>query len=1086
MKRLFALVLALAIVATSCMPPATPVPLPAPSETEEPARGPIKPVIPLGIGSGDGCAELDGSLPGWEGGPFTSVHQFPRLWTAFAGNSPAAFTPAIVASQAPFDMVLWTMDAYDWYANGGMTNWTSAANPWAYLRSANEDARIFAYVPGTFAYYAPETRFNCSYHTLKCAISAQYDAEDWWLRDPSNTGLNVVQPFSGSETLVNPTSTGWPAWYSAYITTNVWERKDGGSNYIWDGIHLDVMTSVPHHLLGPAWDLDENGLNDQYEAGKGKPWMDEQWEAGVGAFLTALNADMAAAGNPKPVAVYGNGAWEPGWRGINAAPNYTATLQGAFDERFPTYPWYDPVSCGINTPTACPSIGAAWTAGNLWSFHMSQYAEWEDSAKSDPFYKTFYTDLSTDALYAPYVTTDEQSRRLIVASVLAGGNGYAATTLGYSTRWCDECGVLNGATSSAVAARGWLGCPFDVMRTVEDGRTAREVIATEGKHALDSYVWTRPFTNGTVYVNPTTETQTVAIPAGYRKISGTYDTAHNNGAALGTSLIIAPMDAYVLVRNGAATPTPTPTATGGATPTSTTVPTSTPTWTHTATETATATRTPTGTPTPTTGATNTPTPTGTVTPTWTPKSTSTPTWTPGGNTATPTPTRTPTVTPTKTATATPTATSTGTATPTPTATPGTPPATATLTPTPFRFYLHADSTWQDGYINLQDPEAVYGDWPGLNLDARTAGTPGPYPYTTTHKSAVIAFPMPTIPADATPVAARLYLFRDDTCPGCGGTIYDQSIAVRQVLTPVRESSLSWNVPWEVPGAYGPLDVGDVIARPTVPFGTPIPGDILIIDFLPLITAGYPQTITLKLEPSCASNPYGNCTTFSNFRSSEYSIAADRPLVVIAVKQGATMTPTSTPTSTPTLVPTPTRTPTPTATPTGALSTATPTPTPTTGATPTPTVTGTPIPRFVINEIGANPNSDWNGDGEINERDRFAEVCNFTGADIDMDGRYYVRYNGGPSDPFGGLVANGECFAVWYGLNGPLFRPQTTGGLYDLVRDGVIIDKKLIGPTSYGLCLARYPESTNSWVWQRCSPGERNSFWYVNPTPTPAP
>lgn len=41
-----------------------------------------------------------------------------------------------------------------------------------------------------------------------------------------------------------------------------------------------------------------------------------------------------------------------------------------------------------------------------------------------------------------------------------------------------------------------------------------------------------------------------------------------------------------------------------------------------------------------------------------------------------------------------------------------------------------------------------------------------------------------------------------------------------------------------PGAYGPLDVGDVIDRPTVPAGTPIPGDVLIIDFLPLITAGY--------------------------------------------------------------------------------------------------------------------------------------------------------------------------------------------------------------------------------------------------------
>lgn len=1085
MKRLLALVLVLAIVAASCMPPATPVPV-VPEPTEEPARGPIGPV--RGLGTGGGCTMLDGSLPGWQGGPFTDVHQFPRLWTSFAGNSPAAFTPAIVASEAPFDMVLWTMDAYDWYANGGMTNWTNALNPWAYLRSINPGARIFAYVPGTFAYYAPETNFNCNYHTLKCTISTQYDAQNWWLRDPNATGLNVVQPFGGSETLVNPTSTGWPAWYSAYITDNVWGRKDPASNYLWDGIHLDVMTSVPHHLLGPAWDLDSNGLNDQYEAGKGKPWMDAQWEAGVASFLTALNADMAAAGNPNPIAVYGNGAWEPGWAGINAAPNYTTYLQGAFDERFPTYPWYDPAACGPNTPTACPSIGADWTAGNMWSFHMAQYAAWEDSAKAEPFYKTFYTDLSTNSLYGQYVTTDEQSRRLIVASVLAGGNGYAATSLGYSPRWCDECGVLNGATSSAIAARGWLGCPFDVMRTVEDGRTARQVVASEGKYALANYVWTRPFTNGLVVVNPTTTQQTVTIPAGYRKISGTYDPAHNNGAVLGTSLTIAPMDAYALVRYGAPTPTATPTNTAGATPTRTPTFTATPTWTPTPTFTATATRTPTATPTatPTSGNTPTPTRTPTVTPTWTPPGTATPTWTPGGDTATPTPTRTPTNTPTRTPTPTPTGTPTPTRTPTATATPGTPLATATATPTPFRFYLHADARWQDGYINNQDPEAVYGDWPGLNLDARTAGTPGPYPYTTTHKSAVIAFPLPTIPADATPVAARLYLFRDDTCAGCGGTIWDQSIAVRNVLKTVRENSLSWRVPWEVPGAYGPLDVGDVIARPTISYGTPIPGDVLIIDFLPLITAGYPPTITLKLEPSCAANPYGNCSTFSNFRSSEYGIAAERPLVVISVKQGATMTPTSTATRTPTLIPTPTRTPPPTVTPTAGGATATATPTATAGATPTPTVTGTPIPRFVINEVGTNPDSDWNGDGEINERDRFVEMCNFTGATIHMDGHYYVRFNGGPSDPFGGSIPTGTCFVAWYGLSGPLFRPQVTGGMFDLVFNGSIISQANAGPIPYGLCLARFPESTNAWVWQRCSPGETNGYWLVNPSPTPTP
>lgn len=104
----------------------------------------------------------------------------------------------------------------------------------------------------------------------------------------------------------------------------------------------------------------------------------------------------------------------------------------------------------------------------------------------------------------------------------------------------------------------------------------------------------------------------------------------------------------------------------------------------------------------------------------------------------------------------------------------------------------------------------------------------------------------------------------------------------------------------------------------------------------------------------------------------------------------------------------------------------------------------------------------------------------------MDGNYYVRFNGGPSDPFGGYIQNDMCFVAWYGLNGPLFRPQVTGGMFDLVHDGAIISQANVGPLPYGLCLARYPESTNAWVWQRCSPGETNGYWHVNPTPTTAP
>ena len=56
------------------------------------------------------------------------------------------------------------------------------------------------------------------------------------------------------------------------------------------------------------------------------------------------------------------------------------------------------------------------------------------------------------------------------------------------------------------------------------------------------------------------------------------------------------------------------------------------------------------------------------------------------------------------------------------------------------------------------------------------------------------------------------------------------------------------------------------------------------------------------------------------------------------------------------------------------------------------------------------NTDWNGDGLIDERDRFAEVCNWTGATIDFDDNYWMTYNGGATDLFNGEIrpVNAPC------------------------------------------------------------------------------
>ena len=60
--------------------------------------------------------------------------------------------------------------------------------------------------------------------------------------------------------------------------------------------------------------------------------------------------------------------------------------------------------------------------------------------------------------------------------------------------------------------------------------------------------WIREFEHGLVVVNPTRRRTTLDIPAGFRKIRGSQDPTHNDGAEAGRRIEVAPLDAYLLQR----------------------------------------------------------------------------------------------------------------------------------------------------------------------------------------------------------------------------------------------------------------------------------------------------------------------------------------------------------------------------------------------------------------------------------------------------------------------------------------------------------------------------------------------------------
>lgn len=1036
--------LVLLAVLVSCAPPPYPLPPATVPPTPEPdaVRGVFGPL------SGGCLAELDDSSPGLEGGPWNDEHQFPRVWRAFFLHTPSLFSHQYLDGTELFKMAVWQADAPVMYENSAMTNWGEATSPWDYYRTLNPDLKILAYLPGGFSVY--DSPFSCANNSITCDIETATDAGDWWMRDENGAPLtpwaNDTDVLTGRTGI---TGTAWAEWYGDYVTgVEVLQREDiigDPPAAFWDGLHLDVMTSVPHHLDGTHWDFNRDNVRDQYV--QGKSWMDAQKTGVVDEMLAHAVATVEAVG----AVWYGNGAWEPAYTGIDDDPASMTYLHGAFDERFPTFPWYDPAACGETSSTACPSIGATFSAGNLWAFHMQRYLNWEDNARDPQFYKTLYTDLENETYFSTYVSTQAQSQRFILGSITAGGNGYASVALStYSPVWCDECGVTAGATAATVAAASWLGCPSDVARNTTDLRTMREIVTQEGQWALQNYAWCRDFSGGKVCVNPSTTTKVVTVGSGFDKIDGIYDTAHNNGATVSSTISIAPFDSYFLVRTSAATPTP------GAGQTATPTPTATP--------------------------------TSTTTPTWTATSTATPTWTPGGATATHTPTRTPTATPTRTPTRTPTATITPTFTNTPTPA-GTPP---TATPTPWVQTIYGNSNWDDGYISLAQPTQVWGLNTGINLDARTSVV-GPTPYTYTNKSGVFAIPVDSYPDGATLIGAELYLYRDTTCGGCGGNAHQQIVTVREVFQDVDETTMTWRFPWEIPGAYGDTDVGDPVATVIIPTGTATP-EYVAFDITGVVNSALPDspssidTIKVKLEPNCAPNAYGLCFTFTNWWSTEK--ATNRPYVELHwnLAGGPTPTPTSTATATPTLIntatPTPTAVNTPTPTPTWTPGASTPTPTPTGTATPTP------VSGFVISEIlPQNGNTDWNGDGLLDRNDRFVEVCNWTASTIDLDDDYFVQVGATVTDLFNGSVAPGSCFVVWDSFSGTGFTipaASTQVQLRSINQYPQLIDVFTYPVVPVNLCIARYPDGSNTWVQQRCTPGETNGYWLTHPTPTATP
>jgi hypothetical protein len=609
MKLLFTLLLVIALLA-ACYPPAAP--LPRQIELDLPSRG-------IGEGAGACAVTLDGSAPGYEGGPFVTEHEFPRIKMSNGNYTTYDAATAILNNLQYADIIEFVASRHNWYDEA-----CTVIDSFDYLRSRNPKIKLF----GVYHAYGlkDKTLLNPSCNLNMAAMwdaidTADDQASDWYMLDED--GNPIVRDALGNYTL------NWSAlqpgfgitntlatWWAAHVITTTFAGAQCAGVDCYDGVILEAAT-IPH-VGCENCDIDEDGTRefDTTGGGLGRDGLNTAQYAGWELAFTEIISET-------DLIVMTDGGWEPYPTGIDDPPAMLDTVNIAQDFYWPTSDYYLDSCAG--TYSSCPTSPPA---GRYWDFHMRQYVNWMDNAGPTANSASFVNAMTYYAYFAAetfsgtttwgyYVTNEAQYKRFLLASTLLD-NGYAQIHAGQYGGWCDECGVdlATGTSAKTVAATGYLGCPLGLATAIGTSTTLRDVVAADWD-TLSNYVWEREFTNGLAVVNPTTTNQTVYVGMEWKKIySPSGALTHNNGAILYSGYITIPaMDAFVLLRESSATPTP--------------------------------------------GATNTPTPTRTPTPTVTP------TWTPGGPTATFTATPTPTSTPTHT----PTALPTWTATPAPTATP---------------------------------------------------------------------------------------------------------------------------------------------------------------------------------------------------------------------------------------------------------------------------------------------------------------------------------------------------------------------------------------------------------------------------------
>jgi len=373
---------------------------------------------------------------------------------------------------------------------------------WEYLRRANPQILLFAYVPGMYWW---TIKFNATKSPIIASTQSVITQGNLWVHDYSG---GRIEPIPGHGVL----ALNRPSARDALVSCALQIEK----TRVFDGIRWDVTPSTPHYWQLHDADLNANGIPDVEEF-DGYGEFNNQMKNGMEAVFAEVNTSTSLLQCANPGHLEDPVSYSQGIA-------YANVLEGTMSENFPTELWYGP-----DNQKLPPRAYAA-------QHFFNRLTQWEDE-RGFTVFTVVAASLLNDGYFSKYIRNDAHAHRFVAGSAAVAG-GYVMIGPGLMTpNRCDELWVENKKSVYAPGEKarglGWLG--HQRMR-----------------RSIDDSLHTALFDNGFVVVNLSREFRKIIIDQHYGvsskkigRISGIYDPLVNDGREISgeEAITIPPYDA---------------------------------------------------------------------------------------------------------------------------------------------------------------------------------------------------------------------------------------------------------------------------------------------------------------------------------------------------------------------------------------------------------------------------------------------------------------------------------------------------------------------------------------------------------------